>query len=95
MNAVQPEVVQWVQRVRALCAVVHTVVCLGQRAGCRYSSPRQRSFEISWYSGDVTQAVNVSRSLAAHDRKTSHFPPATTAVSVPASHSRAQIWQGM
>ena len=36
-----------------------------------------------------------SRSLAAHDRKTSHFPPATTAVSVPASHSRAQIWRGM
>jgi hypothetical protein len=35
------------------------------------------------------------RSLAAHDRKTSHFPPAITAVSVPASHSRAQIWRGM
>jgi hypothetical protein len=34
-------------------------------------------------------------SLAAHDPKTSHFPPAITAVSVPASHSRAQIWRGM
>jgi hypothetical protein len=30
-----------------------------------------------------------------HDRKTSHFPPTTTARSVPASHSRAQIWLGM
>jgi hypothetical protein len=26
----------------ALCAVVHTVACLGQRAGCRYSPPSQR-----------------------------------------------------
>ena len=42
MNAVQPEAVQWVPRVRALCEVVHTVVSLGQRAGCRYSPPSQR-----------------------------------------------------
>ena len=42
MNAVQPEAVQWVPRVRAQCTVVHTVVCLGQLAGRRCSSPSQR-----------------------------------------------------
>jgi hypothetical protein len=35
------------------------------------------------------------RRRSRHDRSTSHFPPAATAVNVPASHSRAQIRSGM
>ena len=64
MNAVQPEAVQRVPRVRALCAVVHTVVCLGQRAGCRYALSAS-GLEPSLLTGNY-RAVRP----AVHDRPT-------------------------